>query len=147
MPRSRPLSSLFALCALAAAAFGCGDAKSVTGPSTTTSSAMIAGGWSGTFTAYDSACGSSKASATFEQAGDRVTGILSTSSCGVSGAFTGTVQGNQLLGSIKMDGCTGGGVSGTIRAGEFTLVVGDLTKPLVTGDRVIMTGGAIKLSR
>jgi hypothetical protein len=132
------------------AALACQNSNSVTGPANNVAAPAgnVTGSWSGTFQSYDpQGCGSSSASATFEQAGAAITGKLVTSSCGVSGVFEGTLQGNMLLGSIKMDGCVGGGVSGTMNGSQLSLTVGDLTKPLVTFDKPVMLGGAVTLSR
>lgn len=144
------LPRLAAALAIAAAALSCSDSKMVTAPTTgtiSTSSANVAGAWSGSFSAGDSRCGSSAASASFQQTGSRVTGVLSTSDCGVAGAFVGTIEGNTLFGAIKMQGCIGGGVSGTVTESGIALAIGDLTKPLVTGDQILMAGGAVSLHR
>jgi hypothetical protein len=138
------------LLAVALAALACQNSNSVTGPSNNVAAPAgnVTGTWSGTFQSYDpSGCGSSTASATFEQLGATITGKLVTSSCGVSGAFKGTLQGNMLLGSISMEGCVGGGVSGTMNGSELSLTIGDLTKPLITFDKPVMTGGAVILQR
>jgi hypothetical protein len=138
------------LLTVALAALACQNSNSVTGPANNVAAPAgnVTGTWSGTFQSYDpSGCGSSTASATFQQVGATITGKLVTSSCGVSGAFEGTLQGNMLLGSIKMDGCVGGGVSGTMNGSALSLTVGDLTKPLVTFDKPVMLGGAVTLSR
>jgi hypothetical protein len=125
----------------------CQDSNSVTAPTGTVSPAAgIAGAWSGTFEANDSSCGKSSALATFQQNGANVTGNLKTSTCGVAGYFSGTLQGDTLIGSIKMEGCTGGEVSGIVGAAQISLSVGDLTKPLVT-DRPVMIGGIVTLHR
>ena len=115
-------------------------------PASSPASATVAGAWTGSFQAYDSGCGGSSASATFQQTGSAVTGSLKTSDCGVAGYFRGTLQGNTLLGTLEMQGCTGGGVSGTIE-GTHSLTIGDMTKPLVTGDTPRMSGGAVVLRR
>jgi hypothetical protein len=151
--RLRPCPSLprlAAALAIAATALACSDSKMVTAPTTgtgSTSSASLAGAWSGSFSAYESKCGSSAASATFQQTGSTVTGILSTSGCGVGGAFVGTIEGNSLFGNIKMQGCIGGGVSGTVTESGIALAIGDMTKPLVTGDQILMAGGVVSLHR
>jgi hypothetical protein len=135
---------------VAVVSLACQNSNSVTGPSSNVAAPAgnVTGSWSGTFQSYDpSGCGSSTASATFAQVGAAITGKLATSSCGVSGYFEGTLQGNMLLGSIKMDGCVGGGVSGTMNGSELSLTIGDLTKPLVTFDKPVMTGGAVILQR
>jgi hypothetical protein len=141
---------LAVLLAPALAALGCQGSNSVTGPpaGTVSPSSSVAGTWSGTFLSDDlSRCGGSIATATFEQVGSTVTGNVTTSSCGVSGYFKGTVQGNMLIGSIAMAGCVGGGVSGTLNGSELSLSITDLTKPLVTGERPVMLGGDATLRR
>ncbi len=129
---------------------GCQGSNTVTGPSggAAAPAANIAGNWSGTFQSDDlTGCGSSTATATFQQNGATVTGLVSTSSCGVTGYFKGTIDGNMLTGSVGMVGCVGGGASGTISGSEMSLSIGDLTKPLITGDRIIMYGGVVTLHR
>jgi hypothetical protein len=148
--KDRNLSLILAvLLSIALAPFGCQGSNSVTGPPAgTVSSSSVAGTWSGTFMSDDLlSCGGSTATATFEQVGSTVTGNLATSSCGVSGYFKGTVQGNMLIGSIAMAGCVGGGVSGTINGSELSLSISDLTKPLITGERPVMLGGDATLRR
>jgi hypothetical protein len=135
---------------VAFAALACQNSNSVTGlPSGGAApAASIAGSWNGTFQPNDSmTCGNSSASAIFQQDGSRVTGTLRTSDCGVSGYFKGTVMGDMLVGSVAMDGCVGGGVSGTVSGSAISLSVGDLTKPLITGETPVMTGGIVTLSR
>jgi hypothetical protein len=128
---------------------GCQGSATVTGPPLATAPATsIAGAWSGTFSSDGTAgCGSSSATAIFQQDGANVTGNVSTSSCGVTGNFKGTIQGNMVYGAVAMNGCTGGGASGVIDGSELILSIGDLTKPLVTGDRVIMSGGVATFHR
>ena len=138
------------LCAVALASLACQNSSStVTGPSNGAAPAgNVTGSWSGTFESYDpQGCASSTASATFEQVGATITGKLVTSSCGVSGYFKGTLQGNMLVGSISMEGCVGGGVSGTINGSDLSLTISDLTKPLVTFEKPVMLGGAVDLRR
>jgi hypothetical protein len=94
-----------------------------------------------------SSCGGSTATATFQQVGTTVTGNITTSYCGVSGLFKGTLQGNLLTGRIAMEGCVGGGVSGTLNGSQLSLSIGDLTKPLVTGETPVMLGGVATLGR
>lgn len=141
---------LAVLLATALAPLGCQGSNSVTGPpaGAVSPASSVGGTWSGTFMSYDlSSCGASTATATFEQIGSTVTGKVATSSCGVSGYFKGTVQGNMLIGSIAMQGCVGGGVSGTINGSELSLSISDLTKPLVTGERPVMLGGIATFRR
>jgi hypothetical protein len=149
--KDRNLTLILAvLLSIALASLGCQGSNSVTGPpaGTVSSSSSVAGTWNGNFMSDDlSSCGGSTATATFEQVGSTVTGKVATSSCGVSGYFKGTVQGNMLIGSIAMEGCVGGGVSGTINGSELSLSISDLTKPLVTGERPLMLGGVATLRR
>jgi hypothetical protein len=142
------LAGSFAL-TLAVLTLACQDSKMATSPTGTSSpaSAQVAGSWTGSFQAYDSRCGTSAASVTFQQSGTMLTGTIKTSDCGIGGSFRGAVDGTSILGWIDMTGCTGGGVSGTIEGGRITLSIADLTKPLVTGDQVIMAGGAVNLHR
>lgn len=147
--RHLPLILFALLAATALLAFGCQGSATVTGPSGGAAAATsIAGTWSGTFQSDDTAgCGSSSAMATFQQDGATVTGNVSTSTCGVTGYFKGTVQGNMVYGAVAMDGCIGGGASGVINGSELTLSIADLTKPLVTGDKTIMYGGVVTFHR
>lgn len=147
--RRLPLVLLALLVTIAVAPLGCQDSATVTGPSGgAVAAASIDGTWSGTYRSDDtSGCGSSSATATFRQEGGKVTGLVSTSTCGVAGYFTGTVQGNMVTGAVAMEGCVGGGASGVISGSEFVLSIGDLTKPLITGDRTIMYGGVVNFHR
>jgi hypothetical protein len=127
---------------------GCTNSDSVTGPAMGSASSSIDGAWSGNYSSYSPAgCESSSASAVFRQDGATVTGSLTTSTCGVAGVFKGTVQGSQVLGNVSMDGCIGGGASGTINGSELVLSIADLTKPLVTGDKTVMYGGIVTFHR
>lgn len=139
------------LAAVLAAAVACQNSNGVTAPTTvsvTTSSANVAGTWTGTYTSDEPRmCGSSTASATFTQTGSKVTGIIKTANCGVAGSFKGSVDGDQVIGLIDMTGCVGGGVTGTISGSELRLAIGDMTKPLIMGDTIVMTGGTVSLRR
>jgi hypothetical protein len=145
------LPRLAASLALAAAvSVACSDSKMVTSPGTgnvSTNSASVAGTWTGSYAAFETSCGGSNAIATFQQIGASVTGSIRTADCGVSGSFVGTMEGNTLMGALHLEGCTGGGVSGTLSASGLALSIGDMTKPLVTGDRVLMSGGSVSLHR
>jgi hypothetical protein len=86
--------------------------------------------------------------ANLTQTGARVTGTVITPSCGLSsGYLKATIEGNQLTGTIGMMGCTGGAVNGTVSANSIVFSMGDLTKPLVTGDQVISPGGDATLAK
>jgi hypothetical protein len=148
--RHLPLILPALLVAIVLVSLGCQGSATVTGPSGGAAAAVasIAGTWSGTFQSDDTAgCGSSFATATFQQDGATVTGNVSTSSCGVTGYFKGTVQGNMVYGAVAMDGCVGGGASGTINGSELVLSIADLKKPLVTADKTIMYGGVVSFHR
>jgi len=150
--RARLLTLVFLvlLVTIALAPIGCQGSNTVTGPSggAVGAAANIAGTWSGSYLSDDlTGCGGSTATASFQQHGATVTGLVSTSSCGVTGYFKGTVQGNLLTGSVAMEGCVGGGASGTINGSELSLGIGDLTKPLITGDRIIRYGGVVTFHR
>ncbi len=146
--RRLPLIPLALLATIVPLALGCGNSDSITGPSMVAAPASIDGAWSGSFTSSDSAgCGSSSATAVFRQEGATVTGDVSTSTCGVTGYFKGTVQGSQVTGAVSMAGCLGGAASGTVSGSRLVLSIGDLTKPLVAGDRTIMYGGIVTFHR
>ena len=141
---------LAASTALTLAGAGCQNSSySVTGPSGGgTTATNLAGSWSGAFQSDDPAsCGNSGAFLTLQQAGAEVTGNLQTSDCGVRGYFKATVSGNTMTGSVAMEGCVGGKLSGTISGNTMSLAIADLTKPLVTEDRSIMPGGVVTLRR
>ncbi|HEV8119127.1 MAG TPA: hypothetical protein VGQ32_11400 [Thermoanaerobaculia bacterium] len=147
----RRLSTILAIAGFAVlvlAVPGCNNGSgTVTGPATGTAGANITGSWSGAFQSDDqSNCGNSGASATFQQIGSEVTGNLQTSDCGVRGYFKATISGSNVFGSVAMEGCVGGKLSGTINGNTLSLQIADLTKPLVTDDRTIMSGGVVTLS-
>ena len=142
-------SMWFAVAAVAALAvtLACKDSNAVTAPLSSPMGASVAGTWTGTFQSDSSGCASSQLTATFTQTGSQVTGTLSGTSCGSSGAFKGTMSGNQLNGNIEMLGCSGGAVSATVSGTGLSLTVGDLTRPIVSGQQVVMYGGAASLQR
>ena len=139
-----------ALAAVAALALtlGCKDSNAVSAPVTSPmADANVAGTWSGVFQSDSNACANSQLTATFQQSGSQVTGTIRGTSCGSSGAFKGMVSGNTLTGSIEMLGCSGGAVSATLSGSSLSLTVGDLTRPIVSGNEVVMYGGAADLQR
>ena len=149
-PRARhlPLIPLALLATIVLFPLGCENSNSITGPSTGAAPASIDGTWSGNYMSNDPAgCGSSSATAVLRQDGATVTGTLSTSTCGVTGSFKGSVQGSMVTGAVSMAGCLGGAASGTISGSELVLSIADLTKPLITGDNVIMYGGLVTFHR
>jgi hypothetical protein len=110
----------------------------------------ITGTWSGTFRSGAPGCSAVPMVATFSQSGDKVTGNVMATSCGLTGGhFNGTMTGTQLTGNVGMQGCTGGAVSGTVAANgsSISFSMDDLKKPLVTGDQVVAPGGDVTLSR
>ena len=146
----KSISLSIALAAVAALALtlACKDSNTMSAPdSSPMAQANVAGTWSGMFQSDSSACASSQLTATFQQSGSQVTGTISGTSCGSSGAFKGMVSGNTLTGSIEMLGCSGGAVSATINGSSLSLTVGDLTRPIVSGNQVVMYGGAASLQR
>ena len=141
-------SGLVVVGALTLLSLACKDSNTVTDPmSSPMGAANVAGTWTGTFHSDSSACASSQLIAKFVQNGSQVTGTLSGTSCGSSGVFKGSVSGNQLTGTIEMLGCTGGGVSATVSGSGLDLTIGDLTRPIVSGQEVVMYGGAASLQR
>jgi hypothetical protein len=138
---------LGAAAVLALASFACKDSNAVTAPASAEPAASVIGEWSGTYVPASATCPASAASATFRQDGAEITGILNASSCGVSGSFRGRMVSGQLVGRIEMRGCSGGGVSGTVTNSGLSLTVGDITRPLVTADEVLMFGGKVDLHR
>jgi hypothetical protein len=141
-------SGLAAAGALTLLCLACKDSNAVTAPvSSPMAAANVSGTWTGTFTSDSDACGISQITATFQQSGSQVTGNISGTSCGPSGVIKGSVSGNQLTGRIEMMGCKGGGVSATVNGSALSLSVGDITQPFVTGERVVIYGGAANLQR
>jgi hypothetical protein len=137
-----------ALLTIVLGGLGCQGSSSVTGPPTATAAANVAGTWTGTFQSDDlTSCGDSPAVVTFQQDGANVTGNIETSACGVRGNLKGTMAGSQLTGSVSMQGCVGGGFSGTVSGTAISLSIGDMYKPLVTGDKVVLPGGIVTLRR
>jgi hypothetical protein len=141
------MRSLGAAAVLALASFACQNSNAVTAPASAEPATSIIGEWSGTYVPASATCPVSTASATFRQDGAEITGILNASSCGVSGSFRGKLVSGQLVGRIEMRGCSGGGVSGTVTDSGLSLAIGDITRPLVTADEVVMFGGTAELHR
>jgi len=154
---SRRISSLSLLFAAAVAACviasaACNGSNDVTGVGggTGMASVDVTGTWGGTFQSAIAGCSAAPVVANFVQNGNKVTGSVMATSCGLtSGRFSGTITGTQLTGSVGMQGCTGGAVSGTVTADakEIRFTMDDLKKPLVTGDQVIAPGGDVTLRK
>ncbi len=137
-----------AICALTLLCFACKDSNAVTAPVSSPMAAVnLAGTWTGTFHSDSEACASSQVTATIQQSGSQVTGTLSGTSCGPNGYVRGSVNGNQLTGTIEMVGCKGGGVSGTVSESGLSIRIGDITQRLVTEEKVVMYGGTASLRR
>lgn len=152
LARRKPILSLLVAGAAAAsliAVAACNDSSNnVAGPSVM-ASVNVSGTWTGTFRA-GTGCPAAPMTATLTQTGARVTGTVVTPSCGLSsGYLKATIDGSQLSGTIGMMGCTGGAVNGTVSADgkQIAFSMGDLTKPLVTGDTVIAPGGDVTLTK
>lgn len=141
------MRSLGVAAVLALASLACKDSNAVTAPAFVEPATSVIGQWSGTYEPASTACPASDASATFRQEGAEITGMLNVSSCGTSGIFRGRLIGGQLVGRIEMRGCSGGGVSGTVTSSGLSLTIGDITRPLVTADEVVMYGGSAELHR
>ena len=126
----------------------CNDSSNTVAGPASMASVNVTGTWTGTFRAGSGACSAAPMTATLSQTGSRVTGTVITPNCGLSsGYLKATIDGNQLTGTIGMMGCTGGAVNGTVSASQIAFSMGDLTKPLVTGDKVISPGGDATLSK
>src|SRR5262249_55640996 len=142
-----------AVAALAIAAFGCSDSNNnVTAPPMGNSTANVSGDWSGTFASdTPSLCAGSGASASFSQQGAHVTGVFRASGRGISGSFTGGINGNTITGKVDMRGCRGGSVTGTITNSGLQLQVSDFYKDpsagTPNGPVEVMAGGNASLSR
>jgi hypothetical protein len=137
----------FVVAGVLALAPACKDSSNMVTSPATSAAASVAGTWTGTYQTDQMACASGPARLTLQQTGNQVTGTISTSACGPNGNFTGTVSGNQLTGSIEMLGCSGGAVSGRLSASGMSVTVGDLYRPISTGNAVVAAGGAASLSR
>ncbi len=133
--------------ALAMASVACSRSDAVTAPAAAPAGASVAGSWTGDFQPYSQSCAGSSVSARFEQNGSEVTGLFAADACGIRGAFHGTVAGNALTGRVEMPGCSGGAVSGTLNGSAIVMTIGDFTRPVVSGDSIVMYGGAASLHR
>jgi hypothetical protein len=148
IPSRKTLGTGLVVVGVLTLALACKDSSNmVTAPQVAPAAASVAGTWTGTFNSDSNACASSQLTATFTQNGSQVSGTLTGTSCGSSGVFKGSVSGNQLTGNIEMLGCSGGAVSATVSGSGLSLTVGDLTRPIVSGQEVVMYGGAASLQR
>jgi len=147
---SLPLAGMLAAGLIAASA--CNDSSNmVTSPgSGATAAVNVTGTWTGTFHSGVAGCSAVPVVANLTQTGDKVTGSVTTTSCGLSsGHLNGMLTGHSLTGSMGMQGCTGGALSGTVNGAgnQISFSMDDLKKPLVTGDQVVAPGGDITLTK
>jgi hypothetical protein len=149
MRSKAPVVAAGAVLALSLLALSCNGSDSVTNPTPAmpAASVNIAGTWTGTIQSDSSGCSGSAVSATLQQHGSEVTGIIAADACGIRGGFFGTLSGNSLSGRIEMSGCTGGRMLGTAAASKLTLSIGDFWRPASNGDDVVLPGGAVNLQR
>ncbi len=141
-------SLLAALATISALAVFCGKDSNMVSAPASSSTASVAGTWSGAFASSTPACAGAPMTATLAQNGSQVTGnVTSPASCGLRGNFKATMSGSMLTGNINMEGCLGGGVSGQLQNGVLSLAIGDFYRPLVTGDQVIIEGGSASLQK
>jgi hypothetical protein len=152
LPAHRSVLIGVAVAVLAIAAFACSDSNNVTSPPMGNTSTNISGDWSGMYSSdTPSLCAGSTASAHLTQQGNAVTGTFQAASCGISGAFKGTINGAMLTGSINMAGCTGGAMNGTITASGLKFQVGEFHKDLSAGSPSgpldVKAGGEASLTR
>ena len=146
---SLPLAGMLAAGLIAASA--CNDSSNmVTSPGSGAASVNVTGTWTGTFHSGVAGCSAVPVVANLTQTGDKVTGSVTTTSCGLSsGHLNGMLTGHSLTGSMGMQGCTGGALSGTVNVAgnQISFSMDDLKKPLVTGDQVVAPGGDITLTK
>ena len=147
---SLPLAGVLAAGLIAASA--CNDSSNmVTSPGNGVTAAVnVTGTWTGTFHSGVPGCSAVPVVANLTQSGDKVTGSVTTSSCGLSsGHMNGMLTGHSLTGSMGMQGCTGGALSGSVNVAgnQMSFSMDDLKKPLVTGDQVVAPGGDITLTK
>jgi hypothetical protein len=142
--RRLTLAGFAAAAVFAALPLGCNDSNTVSGPGPM-ATINVSGTWTGNF--QSNVCSAPAARATLQQTGAAVSGTFTASSCGIAGAFRGRVEGDMLLGSIEMAGCTGGAVTGTMRGSQLSLAIGEFTKDLINEDQEVYPGGAATLQR
>ena len=146
---SLPLAGMLAAGLIAASA--CNDSSNmVTSPGSGAASVNVTGTWTGTFHSGVAGCSAVPVVANLTQTGDKVTGSVTTTRCGLSsGHLNGMLTGHSLTGSMGMQGCTGGALSGSVNVAgnQISFSMDDLKKPLVTGDQVVAPGGDITLTK
>ena len=146
---SLPLAGALAAGLIAASA--CNDSSNmVTSPGMGAAAVNVSGTWTGTFHSGVPGCSAVPVVANLTQTGDKVTGSVVTTSCGLSsGHMNGMLTGHSLTGSMGMQGCTGGALSGSVNVAgnQISFSMDDLKKPLVTGDQVVAPGGDITLTK
>lgn len=141
-------SLLAALVTISAFAVFCGKDSNMVSAPVASPLASVTGTWTGAFASSTVACAGTPMTATLAQNGSEVTGnVTSPASCGLHGNFKATMVGSALTGTINMEGCLGGGVSGQLQNGVLSLAIGDFYRPLVTGNQVIIEGGSANLKK
>src|SRR4029450_4077394 len=97
------------------------DAVSNPSPAMPAATVNIAGTWAGGIRERSGNCWGRPVSATLEQHGSEVSGLISADACGIRGGFFGTLSGNSLSGSVESSGCTGGRGLGRATGGALTV--------------------------
>ena len=127
----------------------CNGSDAVTSPSPAmpAASVNIAGSWTGKIASNSGSCSGTPVTATFQQNGSEVTGLVAADACGIRGGFFGTLSGKSLSGSVEMSGCKGGRVLGTAAGSQLTFSIGDFWQQATSGDDVVLPGGEVSLQR
>jgi hypothetical protein len=140
-----------ALATIGVAAAACNDsADTMTGPAMSQPpAANLTGNWTGTFHSDAAGCSAVPITASLTQSGSSVSGHIATSGCGLDGKFEGTLSGSMLVGAVKMPGCTGGAVTGSVSSSRLAFQVGEMVKtPSGVGpDGIASPGGNVTMSR
>ena len=145
--RRAPVGAAGAALVLTLLALSCGKSDSVTNPMTSPAAGVnLAGTWTGTFQANTAGC-SSPVTATLQQNGTSVTGVLAADGCKIRGAFIATLSGTGLSGKVEMTGCKGGAVYGTATVSSMSVQLGDFWSPSDFGDKILLYGGAVTLRK
>jgi len=119
--------ALIVIAALLSAA-ACHESNTVSGPPGPAASANVAGTWTGTYKTNDAIdCNPSvllDATATFNQNGSTVTGsLVAPGPCGLNYVFTGTIQGDQLTGTLAAGVFVGSASGRVLESGKVLEIV------------------------